>query len=34
VRAAVTVALDSAMAGLVDQIADKVVAVLSARKTS
>jgi CheY-like chemotaxis protein len=34
VRAAVTIALDSAMPGLVDQIADKVVAVLSARKTS
>jgi len=33
VRAAVTVALDSAMPGLVDQIADKVVAVLSGRKT-
>lgn len=34
VRAAVTVALDAAMPGLVDQIADKVVAVLSGRKTS
>lgn len=33
VRAAVTVALDSAMPGLVDQIADKVVAVLSGRKS-
>jgi CheY-like chemotaxis protein len=32
VRAAVTVALDSVMAGLVDQITDKVVAVLSVRK--
>jgi CheY-like chemotaxis protein len=32
VRAAVTVALDSAMPGLVDQIAEKVVAVLSGRK--
>jgi CheY-like chemotaxis protein len=32
VRAAVTVALDGAMAGLVDRIAEKVVAVLSARK--
>jgi CheY-like chemotaxis protein len=32
VRAAVTVALDAAMPGLVDQIADKVVAVLSGRK--
>lgn len=32
VRAAVTVALDAAMPGLVDQIADQVVAVLSARK--
>ena len=32
VRAAVTVALDSAMPGLVDQITDKVVAVLSGRK--
>jgi CheY-like chemotaxis protein len=34
VRAAVTIALDSAMPGLVDQITDKVVAVLSARKSS
>jgi CheY-like chemotaxis protein len=34
VRAAVTIALDSAMPGLVDQIADQVVAVLSARKSS
>jgi CheY-like chemotaxis protein len=34
VRAAVTVALDSAMPGLVDQIAEKVVAVLSGRKSS
>ena len=33
VRAAVTVALDSAMPGLVDQIAEKVVAVLSGRKS-
>jgi len=33
VRAAVTVALDAAMPGLVDQIADKVVAVLSGRKS-
>lgn len=33
VRAAVTIALDSAMPGLVDQITDKVVAVLSARKS-
>jgi CheY-like chemotaxis protein len=33
VRAAVTVALDSAMTGLVDQIAEKVVAVLSGRKS-
>jgi CheY-like chemotaxis protein len=33
VRAAVTVALDSAMPGLVDQITDKVVAVLSGRKS-
>jgi len=32
VRAAVTVALDSAMSGLVDQITEKVVAVLSGRK--
>jgi CheY-like chemotaxis protein len=32
VRAAVTVALDAAMPGLVDQIAEKVVAVLSGRK--
>jgi len=32
VRAAVTVALDGAMAGLVDQIAEKVVAALSAAK--
>lgn len=32
VRAAVTVALDTAMPGLVDQIADKVVAVLTGRK--
>jgi len=34
VRAAVTIALDSAMPGLVDQITDKVIAVLSARKSS
>jgi len=33
VRAAVTVALDSAMPGLVDQIAEKVVAVISGRKS-
>ena len=33
VRAAVTVALDGAMPGLVDQIAAKVVAVLSGRKS-
>jgi CheY-like chemotaxis protein len=33
VRAAVTVALDSAMPGLVDQITDKVIAVLSGRPT-
>jgi CheY-like chemotaxis protein len=32
VRAAVTVALDSAMSGLIDQITEKVVAVLSGRK--
>lgn len=32
VRAAVTVALDSAMPGLVDQITERVVAVLSGRK--
>ncbi len=33
VRAAVTVALDSAMPGLVDQITEKVIAVLSGRKS-
>jgi len=33
VKAAVTVALDAAMPGLVDQIAEKVIAVLSAKKS-